>query len=112
MKIYLACFEGGMRDGDVIGYALAEDGTVLASHLSSNEGFSKHDMGLTGTWKHDTYAKHYPDGYELEWVDDPENHEGWIDAIKINKAKSKAETKADAKEGSHFGVSVTVSEED
>ena len=65
MKIYLACFEGGMKSGDVLGYALAEDGTCIASHLSSNEAFSKHDMGLTGNWKHDTYAKNCPDSFKI-----------------------------------------------
>ena len=49
-------------------------------------------MGLIGTfedpqgWKHDNYAKHYPDGYEL--VDVPESedatHEGYIAAMKLN----------------------------
>ncbi len=111
MKVYLACFEGGMEPGDVIGYALAEDGTALASHLSSGKFWSKHDMGLTGDWKHDTYAKHYPDGYELEWVGDPETHKGWLAAFKLNKAKSEEETKADAAKGSHFKASITVSEE-
>lgn len=87
MKIYLTCMPGGFREGDVIGYALGEDGQGLASHLSSNVEFSKHDMGLTGDWKHDHYAKCYPEGYELEWVDDPETHEGWLKAVALNKAK-------------------------
>jgi len=111
MKIYLACFEGGMRSGDVIGHALCEDGTGLASHLSSSEGFSKHDMGLTSDWKHDTYKEHCPDGFELEWVDDPENHEGWMAALKLNKAKSEDKAKADRAKGSHFGVSITTSDD-
>lgn len=91
MKIYLACFpyHWGSHD-DVIGNALAEDGTGLASHLSSSIDFSKHDMGLTSDWKHDTYAKHYPNGYELEWVDDPATHEGWQKALALNKAASKS----------------------
>ncbi len=107
MKIYLACFKEGRS---VIGYALAEDGTGLASHLSSHKGYSKHDMGLTSDWKHDTYAKHYPDDYELEWVDNPESHKGWLAAIKLNKAKSEEETKADIAKGSHFKASLRLSE--
>lgn len=89
-KIYLACFPynwGG--HSDVWGNALAEDGQGLASHLSSNIDFAKHDMGLTSDWKHDHYAKCYPDGYELEWVDDPENHKGWQKALALNKQKHK-----------------------
>lgn len=107
MKIYLACLGGGLRQGDVIGYALAEDGTALASHLSSTVDFSKHDLGLTSDWKHDTYAKHCPEGFELEWVDNPKDHEGWLAAIKLNKAKSDEELKADAAKGSHAKVSIT-----
>ena len=50
---------GVIRDaettGDVIGYALAEDGECITSHLSSGVNWSKHDMGLTSDWKHDLY---------------------------------------------------------
>lgn len=82
---------GVMKDSygcehDVLGTAIAEDGTALASHLSSSIGFLKHDMGYKGSdWKHDLYKAHYPDGYELEWVDDPEKHEGLQKAFENNK---------------------------
>ena len=82
MKIYLTCFEYGKN---VLGMAMGEDGHGLASHLSSNEAFSKHDMGLTSDWKHEHYDKMYPDGYELEWVDDAKTHRGWQDALVLNK---------------------------
>jgi hypothetical protein len=52
-------------DQDVLAYALAEDGEVLASHYSSSVNFARHDMGITGPWKHERYAQHYPDGYDL-----------------------------------------------
>jgi len=88
MKIYLTCYPyGSPMNNDVIGYALAEDGTGLASHLSSHVEFSKHDMGLTCNWKHEHYARCYPEGYELEWVDAPETHEGWLNALALNKSK-------------------------
>lgn len=84
-KIFLWCepFNGG-RPGDVIGWALAEDGEGLASHWSSSETFAKHDMGLTSNWKHEGYAKHYPDGYELVWLDDPLKDPAWVDAMRLN----------------------------
>ena len=67
-RIYIL-ITGRYGDGDVISTALAEDGHALAGHLSSSEGWAQHDMGLGGsTWKHDRYAEHYPDGYELVWV--------------------------------------------
>lgn len=85
-KIFLWCEPAQFwGHSDVIGYALAEDGKGLASHLSSDVSFSKHDMGLTSNWKHDAYKEHYPDGYEVEWVDDPENHNGWKNAFTLNQ---------------------------
>jgi hypothetical protein len=68
--------------------AMAEDGHVLASHCSSSEYWAKHDIGLTGTWKHDLYAKHYPDGYELVWVEDarPGRTPGLDEAYAKNQA--------------------------
>jgi len=83
-KIYLACFPSGFG-ADVIGYALGEDGQGLASHMSSSEDWSKHDMGLTGTWKHEHYAKVYPKGYELIWIDDADKDERWLKALELNK---------------------------
>lgn len=90
-KIYLTCFDGGFRRGDVIGYALGEDGQGLASHLSSGIEWSKHDMGLTSDWKHDHYEKIYPNGYELIWIDDPDNDERWLNAIELNKSRPQDE---------------------
>jgi len=92
-KIYLACFGGGFRASEVIGYALGEDGQGLASHISSNVAFSKLDMGLTSDWKHEHYAKVYPDGYELIWIDEPDTDERWLKAIELNKARPKDEHK-------------------
>lgn len=101
-KIYLTCFATGLGSGnvkgstqgvDVIGYAVAEDGHCIGQHLSSNVMFSQHDMGFTSDWKHDNYSKHYPDGYELEWIDEENlnNHQGWLDALKLNKELAKKE---------------------
>ena len=99
MKIYLTCFPlhsgsgrviGSSVGGDVMGYALGEDGQGLASHLSSGIGYSKHDMGLTSDWKHDIYKETYPQGYELVWIDDPDNSEEWKKAISLNKTKKES----------------------
>lgn len=65
--------------------AMAEDGNVLAGHLSSSEMWARHDIGVTSDWKHDNYAAHYPDGYELEWVDDPRKHAGLQAAYALNQ---------------------------
>lgn len=57
-----------LQTGDLSGVALAEDGVLLASYVSSNETWLQHDMGITSTKQHSKYAAHYPDGYELVWV--------------------------------------------
>lgn len=84
IKIYLACFSSGFGS-DVIGYALGEDGQGLASHLSSNSEWSKHDMGLTSDWKRDHYMKIYPEGCELIWIDNPDLDERWQKALELNR---------------------------
>lgn len=86
-KIYLWCSPGGIRYGDVIGYAMLEDGRAIASHLSSNEEFSKHDMGYTSRWKHDIYKGYCPEGFQLVWLENPESDEGWKNAFALNQAK-------------------------
>ena len=102
-KIYLYCIHtgtgrgivrGSTPGGDVMGYALAEDGTILTSHYSSNESFSKHDMGLTSDWKHEIYEEHYPNGFELEWIEESncDEHIGFQKAFAKNKGpEAKAE---------------------
>lgn len=66
--------------------AMAEDGHFLAGHMSSAEFWAKHDIGITSDWKHDLYKAHYPDGYELEWVEDARNHAGLQAAYAKNQA--------------------------
>ena len=68
--------------------ALAEDGTALAGHLCSDHGFASHDMGIhENGWKRDLYEAHYPDGFEVVWVEDFHAHEGLQKAAALNTAK-------------------------
>jgi len=90
-KIYLTCFPNG--SGDVIGQAVREDGTVLAGHLSSDVTWAKHDLGLTGNWKHEIYQEKCPEGYELIWIDDPHTDPRWQDVLAKNKAMGVAARK-------------------
>lgn len=91
---------GSVPGGDVAGYALAEDGTVLASHISSNESFSKYDLGFNSERHHEAYKEHYPDGFELEWVDDPESHEGFKAAFALNQQAAQQSVHSDAGDSS------------
>lgn len=77
--------------------AICEDGNVLAGHISSNVSWAKHDMGVVGSeWKHEHYKAHCPDGFSLEWVDDPDSHAGVAEAGKKNKELAEAADKAGA----------------
>ena len=91
-KIY--CFSNTVDGGEGIAYAMAEDGTVLGSHLCSHEGYVPHDLGVnegSRPDRHETYKKHYPNGYEMEFVRNSEidNHEGLQKAFKLNKEQAK-----------------------
>lgn len=95
-KIFCWVNAGRGTDFQVV-LAMAEDGTVLASHCSSSEGWAKHDIGMgDSTWKHDAYRARYPDGFELVWIDDatPGVHAGLDAAYAKNQAAAAAATGA------------------
>lgn len=89
MKKKIYCFNNGGRPEWLEAMALAEDGTVLAGHICSHEGYMRHDLGMAGsTWKHEHYNKHYGEGnWELEWCDTEtlKDHEGLTAAIALNQ---------------------------
>ncbi|MFA6046920.1 MAG: hypothetical protein WC718_18195 [Phycisphaerales bacterium] len=85
--------------GSVLGFAVTEGGRGLASHLSSSVAFSKHDMGLTSDWKHDHYREACPNGFVLDWVDDPKHHDGLQRALEINEQNWQAEQAAKGEAG-------------
>jgi hypothetical protein len=65
----------GFNNGGEVGWLdavlLAEDGTQLGSHICSTESYMPADLGvLEGTRddRHETFRKHYPDGYRMEFV--------------------------------------------
>lgn len=45
--------------------SLSEDGVFLAGHICSDHLYIPHDMGMTSNWKHETYNKYAPEGWEL-----------------------------------------------
>jgi hypothetical protein len=104
-RIFLVCFPAqGWAPTDVLGFAVAEDGTGLCSHLSSSEEWSKHDLGFTSDWRKEIYQRHYPDGYVLEWVDDPDNNPDYQAALVLNqKLNEHYDDIADAEREAKFG---------
>lgn len=92
------CFIHAHTGTDVVSMALAEDGTVLGGHVSSDEWWARSDCGYLntgmGSIKRKKFAAHYPEGYSLEWVYDPPAHEGLTAAIDRNdELREQAETK-------------------
>lgn len=65
-RIFLATTPFADLDGDLLTIALAEDGKILAQHVSSSVAWARMDMGFYGGGpKIDTYEDHYPNGYEV-----------------------------------------------
>jgi len=91
-KIYVFC-NGCSPDWHSF-VAVGEDGKVLAGHICSHHGYARHDMGVDEDgWKRDIYAKHYPDGFKVEYVEvrgkeDIDSHAG------LSAALAKAEEPA------------------
>lgn len=57
----------------LVGKAVAEDGTELGGRFSSTTRWLKLDMGIhSSCGLHEKYAAHYPNGYELVWLDEPD----------------------------------------
>jgi hypothetical protein len=83
-KVY--AFQNFVGGGEGPGIGIAEDGTVLAEHWSSNPYWAEHDLGARSNWKHELYAAHYPEGFEVEFVpaDKVDAHEGLQRALALN----------------------------
>jgi hypothetical protein len=97
-KIY--AFSNIVGGGDGVAYAMAEDGTVLGSHWCSNEGYVLMDLGVmpgSRPDRHETYRKHYPDGYEMEFVRSSEvkTHPGLVEAFRLNQLQALEKGKDD-----------------
>lgn len=87
MKHTIYIFNNGGSPGWYSARAVADDGHALAGHICSSEGFMAHDMGITSTWKHDVYDKHFGQGnWHLEWVPNARNHAGLAAALELNKS--------------------------
>lgn len=64
-------FNNGGPYGFMEGLLIAEDGTWLGQHISSNESFMLGDLGIregSRPDRHEIFREHYPDGYRMEFV--------------------------------------------
>jgi len=85
----------GGRPGWYDALLMAEDGHCLGGHLCSNEGYMPHDLGViegSRPDRHETFRKHYPDGYRMDFVgeDNVRTHPGIAEAYARNQALPEA----------------------
>lgn len=86
-------FNNGGPYGWMSGMIVAQDGTHLGGHCCSHEAYMSHDLGvLEGSRpdRHETFLKHYPNGYRMEFVsfDDVKAHPVLWPIIEAGNAKS------------------------
>lgn len=103
-------FNNGGQTNFLYAQLISSDGIDMGSHLCSSESFMPGDLGcLVGTapHRHEGFVKQYPDGYRMEFVysDDMDNHQKFIDALKLANDLNKA-----SEEAEHASVTVTWSE--
>ena len=84
-------FNNGGSPGWMDAALIAEDGTGLGGHICSDECYMPADLGVidgTRPDRHETFRKHYPDGYRREFVPgkDVRNHEKLMAAYRLNQA--------------------------
>ena len=86
----------GFNNGGGLGWMsavlLAEDGTHLGGHCCSSEAYMPADLGVLEGCRpdrHETFRKHYHDGYRMEFIGYPEvlTHEGLSAAVKLNQVQ-------------------------
>lgn len=87
-------FNNGGSSGWLNAVLLAEDGSELGSHSCSSEGYMRSDLGIlegTSPDRHETFKKHYPNGYRMEFVSSAsvEGHKGLMSAFSKHDEKAK-----------------------
>jgi hypothetical protein len=86
-------FNNGGSPGWMYACLLAEDGEGLGSHICSHEGYMPHDLGViegSRPDRHEDFAKHYPQGYRMDFLgyDEVRSHAGLREALEKNKVKA------------------------
>lgn len=94
-------FNNGGSPGWHYAVAISEDGFNLGEHICSHEAFMPADLGViegTRSDRHDnSYRKHYPDGYRMDFVpyENISEHVGLQAAIKAVRDRQAKENTDD-----------------
>lgn len=88
-------FNNGGAPGWYDGTLISADGHILGGHVCSSEGFMWGDLGIiegSRPDRHETFQKHYPDGYRMEFVGfgDVSGHAGLQEAFKLYGERASA----------------------
>jgi hypothetical protein len=89
-------FNNGGDGGFLHAVLIADDGTILGSHLCSHEGYMPGDLGVLEGHRLDRHARfreHYPNGYRMDFVPhgDVPTHEGLQAAFaKVQQTKKES----------------------
>ncbi|MCO5190368.1 MAG: hypothetical protein M9918_19530 [Anaerolineae bacterium] len=74
-----------------VGILMASDGSACGSHVSSDEEWLRHDLGVNNpaSPKHHLLMATFPDGYRMDYVpyDEVEGHQGLDAAYEEHLAK-------------------------
>ena len=86
-------WNNGGSPGWFHGCLLAEDGEPMGGHICSHEGYMYNDLGVLEGCRpdrHETFKKHYPDGYRMCWVPSSEvsTHPGLSAAYEKHQQKA------------------------
>jgi len=65
-----------IQRGDVLAFAVDEEGKTLSSHVCSSPWWAEQDIMRES--HHEYYRERYPDGFRLEWVGTPPDN--WQDS--------------------------------
>lgn len=90
-------FNNGGGGGLLSAALVSEDGEWLGGHACSHEGYMENDLGIlegTRADRHETFQKHYPEGYRMEFV----RYSEFKDHKKLQEACQLAEAKSEEKE--------------
>ena len=65
-------FNNGGQSNWLHAVAISEDGHVLGGHVCSHESYMPYDLGIVKGSRKDrheeSYMKHYPDGYRMDFI--------------------------------------------
>lgn len=70
-----------------VAIVITEDGNGVIHAEADTKADAMKKTGVIGNNFHKQYDMLFPEGWDIEWVDDPDQHEGVRESVKINLLK-------------------------